>query len=216
MAFTKNKEFMVQKEACSHLKLSKLQKQVLIGVILGDAHLETQTKRKTYHVKFCQSDLHKDYLFHLYELFSSCSGTVPHETTKKTWAFSTRSSVSFRFYGQYFFNDKGKKVIPRNIGKFLTPIVLAYWFMDDGSITSKQSKGVIFNTHAYVREEVEFLISVLQQKFNLIATLRKQKDGYQIYISGYSYENFVSLVEVHLHESMKYKLPPPRKIKKCE
>jgi len=51
------------------MKLTKTQKQILFGVILGDVHLETQNKGKTYRVKFAQSEKHKEYLFHLYEIF---------------------------------------------------------------------------------------------------------------------------------------------------
>ena len=48
------------------IKLSLLQKEVLFGVILGDAHLETQNNRITYRVKFEQSIKHTAYICLLY------------------------------------------------------------------------------------------------------------------------------------------------------
>lgn len=51
------------------LKLTKSQREILIGVILGDAHLETQDNKQTYRIKFAQSVAHKPYLDHLYEIF---------------------------------------------------------------------------------------------------------------------------------------------------
>jgi hypothetical protein len=39
---------------------------------------------------------------------------------------------------------------------------------------------------------------------------RKQKDGYQIYVSGESFERFKEIVEPHIIDSMRYKIPIDR------
>jgi hypothetical protein len=57
------------KEYKKKLSLSPLQREILIGVILGDAHLRTQNHGKTFSVHFSQSDAHKPYLDHLYHIF---------------------------------------------------------------------------------------------------------------------------------------------------
>lgn len=85
--------------------------------------------------------------------------------------------------------------------------------MDDGSLKSKESKGTILNTQGFTKTEVEFLIELLKTKFNLEAKIRSQKDGYQIYISGHSYELLKSLIYEYLLDSMKYKFPLDRKTK---
>jgi len=82
--------------------------------------------------------------------------------------------------------------------------------MDDGSVKSKQSKGVILNTRGYTLREVELLISVLRNRFGLQAKRRRQREGYQIYISGESYERFRELIEPFLIDEMRYKLPSAR------
>lgn len=53
------------KEYKKTLKLTKEQRSILIGVLLGDAHLETQDQGQTYRLKFAQSVAHKPYLDHL-------------------------------------------------------------------------------------------------------------------------------------------------------
>jgi hypothetical protein len=85
--------------------------------------------------------------------------------------------------------------------------------MDDGSIKSKQSKGVILNTQGFTETEVLLLCKILDYKFNLICKLRKQKDGNQIYISGHSYELLKSLIYSFIIDSMRYKFPKDRIIK---
>ena len=49
--------------------LTTLQWEASIGLMLGDASLQTQNKGKTYRMKFEWSDKSKPYLLHVYNLF---------------------------------------------------------------------------------------------------------------------------------------------------
>ena len=203
-------------------KLTLLQKEVLFGVILGDAHLETQNNRITYRVKFEQSIKHKPYIEHLYDIFKNYVKTPPQlklvkykKNQIKTFniRFATISSSTFTFFGKQFYKDK-KKVIPKLIHRWLTPRALAYWYMDDGSMKSTQSKGVLLNTQAFSHAEVQLLCNVLTEKFNLYCWPRKQKKNtYQIYISGKTYETLRNCIYPFIIPDMQYKFPLPRKIR---
>lgn len=195
------------------LKLSDDQREILIGILLGDAHLETQNQGKTYRLKIEQSLGHQEYVDHLYEIFKEWVNTPPKERnlsrngkTSINFKFSTLSHESFRFYAHQFYG-KDKKSIPKQIHKWLTPKALAYWYMDDGSRKSNQSKGVIFNTQGFSPEDVQILSKVLLENFKLKNSIRKQKDELQIYVSGHSSKMFQALVEPHIINSMRYKLP---------
>lgn len=89
--------------------------------------------------------------------------------------------------------------------------------MDDGSLKSKDSKGVILNTQGFNLADVELLCSVLKDKFDLQAAPRKQKHHdvlyYQIYISGHSFEHLSTLILPHIIPEMLYKFPRPRKVR---
>ena len=198
------------------LKLSEEQREVLIGILLGDAHLETQNQGRTYRLKVQQSVQHKSYVMHLYRLFQEWVRTEPQSKVVRTrgncsegWWFQTYSHGAFRFYASQFYCDRKKKV-PELIHKWLTPAGIAYWFMDDGSQKSSQSKAVIFNTQGFKVNEVERLCSVLNSKFRFKSKLRRQEEGFQIYISGESYELFKDIVEPHIIPEMKYKIPKAR------
>ena len=222
------------------IKLSLLQKEVLFGVILGDAHLETQNNRITYRVKFSQSIKHTAYIEHLYNIFKDYVKTPPQlklvkyktkeQTPDKTSGFvkgvekglicekettnirfTTISSNTFTFFGKQFYKEK-KKVIPKLIHRWLTPRALAYWYMDDGSMKSLQSKGVLLNTQSFSHAEVKLLCNVLTKKFNLFCWPRRQKNNqYQIYISGKSYETLQNCIYDFIIPDMRYKFPLPRK-----
>lgn len=216
-------------EMKKNLKLNLMQKKVLPGILLGNAQLSTQDSGKTYRLHIYQSEKHKEYVFHLYELFKEWCLSTPKtiERTYKTKvykkkkasmiSFKTRSSGSFRFYAQIF-TSKNKhinqtntvnltKKLPKLIHRWLTPISIAYWFMDDKSIKDKKSKFVYFNTQGFSLQEVNLLCNILNSKFNLIAKPVKKKQKYQIYISGKSYETLTNLIYPYLIKDMLYKFP---------
>jgi hypothetical protein len=125
-------------------------------------------------------------------------------------SFQTVSHSALRFYAHQFYQD-GHKQVPKLIHRWLTSRALSYWFMDDGSLKSKESKGIILNTQAFELADVERLIQSLQAKFDLQAWIRNQREGYQIYISGNSYEKFIGLVAPYILPEMQHKLPLPRR-----
>jgi hypothetical protein len=201
-------------------KFTRDQKEILFGILLGDAHLETQNNEITFRLKVEQSLKHKAYLLHLYEVFKPWVPSLPQDriiyyknTNQSTNVrFSTLTHISFRFFGKQFYKNK-KKVVPKLIHRWLTPRALAYWFMDDGSMKSIQSKGVILNTQGFYYADVQTLCNALQKNFNLSCWPRKQKNTYQIYISGKSYEILRDVIYEFIIPEMRYKFPLPRKNK---
>jgi recombination protein RecA len=194
------------------LKLNQTQREILVGLMLGDGHLEARDNGKTYRLKVEQSLSKEEYVLWLWENFENFVLSKPRSKekirngvkTKNIW-FSTVSHGSFRFYAQQFYQN-GKKVIPKMIGKLLTPIALTVWYMDDGSVKSKNHKAKIINTQCFSRTEVLLLIKTLREKFEINSKLRKQREGYQIYIFSESVDQFRKIIGKYILESMRYKL----------
>lgn len=198
------------------LRLSDVQREMLVGILLGDACLETQNAGRTYRLKIEQGAAHADYVQHLYEALRDWVLSPPRSKQGQTrgvttinLAFQTVSHAELAEFGELFYRDR-RKIVPVNIGDLLTARGLAYWYMDDGSMKSSESKGVLFNTHAYQPDEISTLIAVLGE-FGLDAKHRRQTDGVQIYVSGRSFERFVELVDPYVIEAMRYKVPQPRR-----
>lgn len=195
------------------LRLSSEQREVLVGLLLGDAHLETQNGGRTYRLKIEQSEAHRAYVDHLYHLFEPWVLTPPqpkqvvsqaHVSTN--WWFQTVSHPAFRFYAQQFY-QQGRKRVPRLIHRWLKPRGLAYWFMDDGSLKWRKSRAIVLNTQGFDLSDVNRLIHVLQEQFALEAFPRRQTEGYQIVIPGRSLERWVALIGPYVLPEMLYKLP---------
>jgi hypothetical protein len=129
-------------------------------------------------IKFKQSIINKEYLNHLYLLFELYITTPPYEDNSyhkkynkiyKALTCKTLSMPCFNYYKDLFYINT-KKVIPLNIGKLLTSRGLVYWAMDDGSYDGLG--GFKLSTNSYTKEEVELLINVFKNKFNIIGKLK--------------------------------------------
>jgi hypothetical protein len=203
------------------LKITKRQREIIVGTLLGDGHLESMANGTTYRLKVEHSVTQKDYVDWLYKEFSGWVRTAPRIRTRimkppenkiaqsvMSYGFTTYSHGALRFYAQQFYNGK-KKQIPKMIKKILTPLSLAVWFMDDGSWKSARHRTFIFHTLGYARQELEVLVCVLKVKFGITAMLHKQKHRYwRLYIASDSAPLLRRYIERYVREipSMMYKL----------
>lgn len=112
--------------------------QALIGLILGDVFVQRRKPHHNSYLQFNQGFINKDYVDHLYVIFSEfCSGKVKIETyldkrnnrEYTSVKFNTRSFKCFNKYRELFYQEDRTKRIPKNIKDLLTPISLAYLFL---------------------------------------------------------------------------------------
>ena len=173
------------------LRLTSRQREIIVGTLLGDAHLETQNNGKTYRLKIEHGRRQTAYAQWLHREFAPLVRTGPQvkkqtiryrgedRVYEKVW-FNTLSLGLLRFYAQQFYVNR-KKVVPEIIAKFASPLSLAVWFMDDGSLKSKHHRARIINTQCFDDISLKRLQTMLE-KFGIKTTLRQQKEGKQIYI----------------------------------
>lgn len=210
---------MIYKKLKAQFQLSDFQKEVLIGIWLGDAHLEILTNGKNYRLVIEQSIIHKDYLMHLYELFQNCTYSEPRKVKKNlhkkkpsyNLTFKTLTHECFGFYAKMFY-DKKKKA--KDIQKFLSPIALAYWYMDDGAKKGKNRSGKRLHTEGFTKDEVDQLCEVMN-KIGIATSVNKQnrtlesgekKTAYIFYIKAAGDIVLTERIKEYIHPSMQKKL----------
>jgi hypothetical protein len=66
------------------LRLTDLQREIVVGVLLGDAHLETQNGGRSYRLKVEQGHRHAEYVRHLYSELREWVLTPPKPKMGKT------------------------------------------------------------------------------------------------------------------------------------
>ena len=101
------------------------------------------------------------------------------------------------------FYENKKKVIRKELGRYLIPLAIAIWIMDDGG---KVSAGLKLATNCWEEEEMEELIKILKEKYGLETSKNKDRKRWVIYVPKRSMEKLAGTVRGHICDSMKYKL----------
>lgn len=190
------------------IKLSLAQKEVLYGTLLGDGWLETTTHGATYRFGFKQKLVQQQYVDHVYNKLENLCGSYPINNGTDS-QFKTLTLSCLRFYGHQFYGHHHKKKVPKLIHRWLTPRVLAYWFMDDGY---KDKQTILLCTDGFEKKDVQRLCQALKRNYQLDCWLRKNRSNWRIYIASSTYDLFYCLVEPYILPSMMYKLPNAKKI----
>lgn len=121
--------------------------------------------------------------------------------------FRTFTFSSFNWIYEGFYANK-VKIIPNWIDKYIEPISLALWIMDDGCWI--KDRGIKLATNSFTLKEVKYLASILESKFHLKVSIVSAGaiNQYCIYIpkSNLSKPFSPKMVLPHMHPYFLYKL----------
>jgi len=184
--------------------LTQLQQSIIIGSLFGDGYLRIVPNRKNALFEVNHSFAQKEYVDWKFEMLKSICRSEPKmragNGNRIAYRFNTRQLPELtELYGIFYRN--GKKVIPNNIR--LNSIMLAVWFMDDGS--KCRESDVYINTQQFSRADQEKCILLLAQ-FNIESSLNKDKEYSRIRIKKSSIPTLNQLIRQTIIPSMKYKL----------
>ncbi|XP_059647748.1 pentatricopeptide repeat-containing protein At2g15820, chloroplastic [Cornus florida] len=156
---------MVVKKPMS-LKLSKEQREILVGLLLGGLQIVSDEERRNFAIHFefkeniethfiLRRHIHDQYHEWLTSFSKSTDGSddIPCH-------FSTIPHSYFSFYANQFW-PKGQPAIPKLIHRWLSPRVLAYWYMYGGHRTSS---GDILLKLKGSQEGVQRIVKTLNDK----------------------------------------------------
>jgi hypothetical protein len=194
--------------------------EILIGLLLGDGHIQKRSINGNSRFIYGQSSLrlhHLNYFNHILELFNPYlskdfkpkNRSFTDKRTNKEYSsvqFATLSLPCFNYYKSLFYNSNNIKIVPSNIQNLLTPIGLAYWIMDDGSL---QNKGLHLNTYGFTQQDIFLLKFTLENMFGentLKCSIHNHKKGQRIYIWEQSMEMLRNNISQFMHKDMQYKI----------
>lgn len=184
--------------------LTQLQKDVIIGSILGDGYLRQLKGRKNAFLEINHSIKQKEYADWKYLILKNICKSNPKVRN------SNGGRIACRFYTKQhpkltelynFFYENRKKIIPDNF--VLNPSILAIWFMDDGS--KCRISDVYLNTQQFNLKDHNKLINALKE-LGLIVKLNKDKEYYRLRFLKSSLFKLKALINDNVISSMKYKI----------
>ncbi len=195
------------------MPLSQIQQYILTGLLLGDGCLERKSKNSRLQVK--QSVGKKEYVFWLYNYFSEFVKTPPQQRKDTDqWYFATRSLPQFEEWNTVFYKNR-KKIVPENISQLLaSPVTLAVWFMDDGTLDYREKSHYSFtySTDSFSVQEVSLLQTALLENFGIESSIQTPKSRgkkyTKLYIGKNGRERFIKIIQPHILDCFAYKVPP--------
>jgi hypothetical protein len=194
--------------------LSKQQKDILMGLMLGDGHLEFNGYRGT-RLQVKQSKEREEYVLWLYEHFKQFVKTSPQQRKDtQQWYFGTRFYEDFEEIRKNFYRDR-IKIIPKDIDElFTSPLTLAVWFMDDGRLDYRVRSHHAYHisTDSFTKEDVQKLQKLLWKRFGIKSktymSLCRGKYYPKLYIGKDGRDAFEKCISSYILSCFRYKLPP--------
>lgn len=185
-------------------RLNQRQISLIYGSLLGDGYMRVMQGRKNAFLEINHSIKAKKYVDWKYNILKNICISSPKERNtnegRVAYRFFTRQSDELTKIYNLFYKNK-KKVIPKSL--VLDPMILAVWYMDDGSKTSNSD--VYLNTQQFSMREQKLLLHLLRG-IDVKARLNKDKKYYRIRILKESIKTFMNIIKDNIEDSMRYKL----------
>ncbi len=168
--------------------LLKSQREIIIGMILGDAYIQPTGKRNA-RLRLEHSVKEKEYIFWKYKTLKNMMQAQPklikrfnpfYKKQYSYWRCQSHSSPIFGKLRRKFYSDD-RKIVPDNIKSLLkSTLTLAVWCMDDGYFY-KRDKHFFLYLPPYTKEEVKKLKESIEENFDLHPEFKIKKKGSEMY-----------------------------------
>ena len=176
---------------------------IIYGSLFGDGYMRIMPGRKNAFLEINHSIKAREYVDYKFSLLERLCNQPPKQRNgnegRIAYRFFTKSIPEFNRIYKMFYKDH-KKVIP-NIK--LNPLMLAIWFMDDGS--RSRDFDVYLNTQQFSMNDQKKLLRMLIN-LKIKARLNKDKHYYRIRILKESIKDFNKIISPYIISSMQYKL----------
>lgn len=177
---------------------------VIIGSILGDGYVRTIAGRSDAFLEVNHAYNQKKYVDWKYEILQNVTKSKPKKRSSNggriAYRFFTKQLPEISSFEDRFYDNKSK-TIPQNLS--LDPIMLAVWYMDDGSMC--RASDVYLNTQQFSKTDQINLLDALSE-IGIEGRLNRDKKYYRIRLLKSSIANLIKMIKPHVIPSMQYKI----------
>lgn len=203
------KNVNLKRKILKNIPLSDSCISIILGSILGDGSLKIHKNYKNARLKFRHSIVQKDYFEWKVSMLQEISSknsiilqkpdgfSVNQKLLYQSRALESLSSIYYRTHSH------NKIEIQRNWLNHLTPLSLAIWWLDDGSLVSNKRKGVIctdgFSKNSvYLLSKYLFVVWGVSTRVSSISgtnrKLSKQTEYFRLWFSTTELKNFLRII----------------------
>ena len=201
------------------ISLSDSCKSVILGSILGDGSLKLYDGYKNARLSIRHSNIQKDYLLWKMEKLSEINNFKSLQIQQPT-GYSKQLKLLYQSQSHeeltklYALTYKKNKLnIKRRWLNHMTPLSLAVWWLDDGSLIGNRKKGVIC-TDGFSEKSVNLLSNYLFKVWKIktrVGNVRRIREGKEklyprIWISTNELRKIFDIIKEWVPECIKYKI----------
>lgn len=196
--------------------ITKRQREILIGTLLGDGYLQATGKRNA-RLRLEHSEKQGEYLRWKYESLQNLMQDEPklieryNPQWRQTYRYYRCQSHAMPLLGKYkrlFYEEQtGRKRVPDHLERLLkSPLTLAVWYMDDGHYYPRDRTAYIY-LPKYTEEELARLVDVIERNYELYAKIIRKKGYPVLSFSPTETKRLLAMIRPYIHPSMAYKTP---------
>lgn len=197
---------MLEFRARKNLKLfvTEDQMQIIVGSLLGDAYVSSRGQ-----IQFEHTIKNSLYTNWLHQRLSN----LAYKNITKVERYDRRYKKTYlgtRFWLRAYFRPlrktfypKGKKVFPKSYLRYLSPLAISIWFMDDGNYYRKTNT-VKIATDSFDANTKKTLRDFLLEKYGIKTSIHTNG---KMRISSDTTKLFFKIISPYIHSSMYYKIP---------
>lgn len=167
--------------------MDKRKKSLLIGLVLGDGHLNPRSGVSLEIMHGHKQKFYLDYKRKLIAKLLNCPEPGVYYRESTNCYKISKGHKYFKILRRWMYDENGEKRFSKNILKYLTAESIAIWFMDDGSHgkdyypnDKTRIRSHSFHLYTYTNEEdTQNIIDFFKEKFDIkfYPVWRKMKDG---------------------------------------
>lgn len=193
--------------------LNSVQRQVLVGHLLGDGHVYSDTKKGHNKISISHCKAQEQY-FHwkiaMFDPFVNCYRESVDKDGNIQLNATSICHQDIDYFRTIFYNKERIKIVPKNLDIFMTPLTLAVWIQDDGNLNAGVNMRIA--TMNFTEYENYMLRDYLNQVFDLRSKVMgfryKGKQYWQLTLNKENTQKLSDLIREHIVECMKYKIMP--------
>lgn len=206
------------KVATSFPEPSKIQREILVGSLLGDGCITTKQVKTVQRATFFEQHTAVDEEYvrlkakSLAGLNTNVFYSPPDNKNKRpngSYGFSTKTLPSLSVYRNKFYPD-GKKIVSKELVlNNFSKLMLCCWYLDDGhtKVVNQREGLVVFaqlSTNSFLEEDVSWLVSLLNEKGYQCRS--GNHSGWRIFFTKEGSEKLLSDIAPFVPNSMRYKV----------
>jgi hypothetical protein len=185
---------------------------IIIGSLLGNC--EIIKMHNICYIVFNQIKSNKEnYLLIIYYKLIELGYCTIIKTNLKNFNHKTNRSyyIYLKFYMDLnwiheMFYPKNRKIIPKNIGNYITPLSISMWLINDGALI--KNKGILFKANCFTLNEIKLISNILNENYNIQTSIVKTGviNQYNIYIIKSSKNILKNIVKPFISPIILYNL----------